>query len=181
MLIDSGAQYAGYCADVTRTIPAGGKFQPAARDVYDIVLSAQVRAIDRLHRGGSFADASATALRTLVAGLKSLKLLSGTTDSIIRRGAYRRFYMHRLGHWLGMDVHDVGAVPDDPHQPLALKKGMVLTVEPGLYIPNAPDIPKALRGIGVRIEDDVLITQRGVRVLTEAIPKRAEAVEAWIQ
>ncbi len=195
LIIDAGAEIEGYAADVTRTFPVNGRFTPAQRDVYEIVLAAQLAAIDQCTSGnsqGAFHDA---ALSVLVQGLVDLGVLptKGSDDSsveaLIEAEAYKPYYMHGTGHWLGMDVHDVGAYvhphTDAPHLPTPrpLAPGMVTTVEPGLYFapdPDNDDVPKHLRGIGVRIEDDVLITDQGPEVLTAALPKHVADVEATV-
>src|SRR5262249_31564934 len=156
---------------VTRTYPVGKTFTSEQRAVYEIVLAAQKAAIAKVAPGVSFDDVHETALRVLVEGLHSLGVLEGSVEDSIRKAAYRPYYMHRTSHWLGMDVHDVGKYRvGESSRPLA--PGMVLTVEPGLYFSEAVDgAASRLRGIGVRIEDDVLVTQGGHEVLTAAIPK----------
>ena len=166
-----------YCADVTRTFPVGGKFGADARRVYDVVLSAQKAAIDGVAPGATFDDVNDAALRVLVDGLISLGALSMPAAEAIEKAAYRPYFMHRTSHWLGMDVHDVGKYRlDDKSRVLA--PGMVLTVEPGLYFSESADGAVArYRGIGVRIEDDVLVTEAGHEVLTAEIPKEAGDLE----
>ena len=180
LLIDAGAEYGCYCADVTRTFPVGREFSPAQRDVYDLVLSAQKAAIETIRPGVRFDDVHDRATGLLVEGLRDLGLLSGSTAQIIEKGDYRRFYMHRTSHWLGMDVHDVGKYRAEGESRV-LEPGMVLTVEPGVYVgpsESDADVPPAYRGIGVRIEDDVLVTDAGHDVLTAAIPKEVDDVNA---
>ncbi len=180
LLIDAGAEYGCYCADVTRTFPVGREFSPAQRDVYDLVLSAQKAAIETIRPGVRFDDVHDRATSLLVEGLRDLGLLSGSTAQIIEKGDYRRFYMHRTSHWLGMDVHDVGKYRAEGESRV-LEPGMVLTVEPGVYVgpsESDTDVPPAYRGIGVRIEDDVLVTDTGHDVLTAAIPKEVDDVHA---
>ncbi len=177
LLIDAGAEYACYCSDVTRTFPVGRGFSAAQRDIYSLVLSAQKQAIGMIRPGVGFDDVHQCATEILIDGLRALGLLSGSTQSILENGDYRQFYMHRTSHWLGMDVHDVGKYRVGKEQ-RTLEPGMVLTVEPGLYIATDADVPAAYRGIGVRIEDDVLVTADGPDVLTRAIPKELDAIEA---
>jgi Xaa-Pro aminopeptidase len=176
LLIDAGAEFDQYCCDVTRTYPVGRRYAAEQRRVYDVVLEAQRRAIERVSPGVTFDAVHDEALRVLVDGLRELGALSGTTEEAIEHATYRPFYMHRTSHWLGMDVHDVGKYRS-PSGPRVLEPGMVLTVEPGLYFAGDA-APEALRGIGVRIEDDVLVTDGGHEVLTAAIPKAAEEIEA---
>jgi len=176
LLIDAGCELNSYAADITRTFPVNGKFTAAQRDVYEIVLGAQTAAIAQIKPGSSWNAPHEAALRVLTQGMIDLELITGSVDSAIESGAYRRFYMHRTGHWLGLDVHDAGEYKiDGEWRPL--QAGMTLTVEPGLYISAADDIPEALRNIGVRIEDDVLVTATGNDVITTA-PKSVSDIEA---
>ncbi len=177
VLVDAGAEYGYYAADITRTFPVDGRFRPAQRALYELVLEAQLAAIEQVRPGNHWNAPHEAAVRVLTRGLIRLGLLEGRLERLIRDGAYRRFYMHRTGHWLGMDVHDVGEYKqgDDWRE---LKPGMVLTVEPGLYLDGDSDLPRRYRRIGIRIEDDVLVTRDGHRVLTEALPKDPDAVEA---
>jgi len=178
LLIDAGAERAGYCADVTRTFPTGPRYAPAQRDLYDAVLAAQLAAIATVAPGTTLEAIHTTALRVLAEALLAHGLLSGSVDEVIEKATYRRFYMHRTSHWLGRDVHDVGSYARDG-KPRPLEPGMVLTVEPGLYVPAQGDaIPAAFRGIGIRIEDDVLVTADGHEVLSAAAPKQVAEVEA---
>jgi Xaa-Pro aminopeptidase len=178
VLLDAGAERAGYCADVTRTFPTGPRYTSAQRDVYEAVLAAQTAAIAAARPGATLEALHATAIRVLVEALVHLGLLPPPVDEAIEKELYRRFYMHRTSHWLGRDVHDVGRYKLDG-APRALEPGMVFTVEPGLYIPaDADDVPAAFRGLGVRIEDDVLVTETGHEVLSVAAPKQVEEVEA---
>lgn len=175
VLIDAGCELAGYAADITRSFPVNGRFSAAQREVYEIVLAAQAAAFAAIAPGRHFMEAHTAALGVLTRGLVDLKLLAGDVDNLIEQEAYKRFYMHRTGHWLGLDVHDAGdyKVGDD-WAPLV--PGMALTVEPGLYIRPAADIPPALAGIGIRIEDDVLVTATGCEVYTTA-PKTVAEIE----
>ena len=177
LLIDAGSEYACYCSDVTRTFPVGREFSAPQRAIYSLVLTAQKHAIEMIRPGIGFDDVHQRATEILINGLRDLGLLSGSTESILEKGDYRQFYMHRTSHWLGMDVHDVGKyrVGDESR---TLEPGMVLTVEPGLYIAADADVPAAYQGIGVRIEDDVLVTANGYDVLTSAIPKEIDDIEA---
>ena len=177
LLIDAGAEIDCYCADITRTFPVSGKFSGRQRAVYDIVLEAQLAAIDRVKPGADFNAPHEAAVRTIAAGLKDLKLLRGSLDSIIERGSYRKFFVHRTSHWLGMDVHDVGEYRVNDAWRM-LEPGMVLTIEPGIYIPAKRGYPKEWQGIGIRIEDDVLVTRNAPEVLTDEAPKTPEAIEA---
>lgn len=178
LLVDAGAEFSYYAADVTRTFPINGRFSPEQRAAYEVVLAAQEAAIERCVPGSSIEDVHGAALEVLVPGMVRLGLLSGEPRRLIEEGAYRRYYMHRTSHYLGMDVHDVGAYFADK-KPRPMEPGVVLTVEPGLYVGARDEgAPPALRGLGIRIEDDVLITPSGPRVLTSEIPKKVADVEA---
>ena len=177
LLVDAGAEYGGYCADVTRTFPVGRRFSEPQRRLYEIVLAAQQAAIDAVHPGVSFDAPHQRALEVLADGLLELGLLTGTRDAAIENGAYRAFFMHRTSHWLGMDVHDVGVYRmGEGSRPLAA--GMVLTIEPGLYVAPDAAVDAQWRGIGIRIEDDVLVTPTAHRVLSAAVPKSVVDLEA---
>jgi Xaa-Pro aminopeptidase len=189
VLIDAGVEYQGYASDVTRTYPVGGRFEAAARDVYEVVLAAQLAAIDASRPGTTLPDVHTAALRVLCEGIVSLGILKGSIDEIIEKETYRPYYMHGTSHWLGLDVHDVGAYvkrngksdEDGANKPRALEPGMAYTVEPGLYFnENDSDTPQAFRGIGVRIEDDVVVTKNGILNLNRGIPKEVDAIEAWV-
>ncbi|BBE50579.1 Xaa-Pro aminopeptidase [Ferriphaselus amnicola] len=176
LLIDAGCELDGYAADITRTFPVNGRFSAAQRDVYEIVLAAQSAAIDAIRPGAHWNVPHEAAVRVLAQGMLDLKLLSGTLDGVLESESYKRFYMHRTGHWLGMDVHDVGSYKlGGDWRPL--QSGMVLTVEPGCYIRPADDIPEAMWNIGIRIEDDVAVTESGCEVLTGAAPKSISEIE----
>ncbi|MDI9244318.1 Xaa-Pro aminopeptidase [Marinobacter sp. CHS3-4] len=178
VLIDAGCEYECYASDITRTFPVSGKFSPEQRALYEIVLSAQYAAIDEIHPGNHWDHPHQAALRVLTQGLIDLGILSGTLEDALEQQSYRPFFMHRTGHWLGMDVHDVGdyKVGDAWRQ---LEPGMAMTVEPGLYIaPDNMDVDEKWRGIGIRIEDDVVVTKDGCRNLTEAVPKTIPEIEA---
>jgi Xaa-Pro aminopeptidase len=186
VLIDAGVEYQGYASDVTRTYPIGGKFSGASRDLYSVVLSAQHAALDASKPGRTLPEIHQTALRSLVDGLLALGIMEGTRDEIIEKETYRPYYMHGTSHWLGLDVHDVGAYvvreSDGTTKPRPLAPGMVYTIEPGLYVaPDDEKAPPAFRGIGIRIEDDVVVTETGILNLTQSIPKSIDALEAWVQ
>ncbi len=178
VLVDAGCEYDHYTADITRTWPASGRFTPAQRRVYEIVLDAQTSAIDLARPGATLDAIHQHVVRKLTEGLIALGLLAGTADERIADQAYKKFFMHGTSHWLGLDVHDAGTyMPGGKPRPL--EPGMVITVEPGIYIaPDAPDVPAELRGIGIRIEDDVAITDGAPEVLTAACPKAIADVEA---
>lgn len=177
LLIDAGCEYQGYASDITRTFPVDGVFTGPQRAVYELVLAAQLACIDALQPGAAFHDYHAVAERVLAQGYIDLGLLSGSLDAVLEQGSYKRFYMHRAGHWLGMDVHDAGPYRQDGES-VRLAPGMVLTVEPGTYIRPADDVPERFWNIGVRIEDDVLVTADGVDNLTGTTPKSVADVEA---
>jgi len=179
VLIDAGCELEGYASDVTRTYPIGGRFSGPGRAVYEVVLDAQQAALAICRPGVTLPEIHELAVRRLTEGMLELGLLSGSADEAIASEAYRRFYMHQTSHWLGLDVHDVGAYRPGG-SPRRLEPGMVFTVEPGLYVGPAQDVDPRFRGIGVRIEDDVLITAEGCEVLTSAIPKAPEDLEALV-
>jgi Xaa-Pro aminopeptidase len=181
VLIDAGSEFGYFTGDVTRTWPANGSFSEAQREIYEIVLQAQLEAIQAVRPGAKFIDPHDRALRILVEGLIRLGLLQGEADKIIEDGSYNKYYMHRTSHWLGMDVHDAGPykVADEWRN---LEPGMVLTIEPGIYIAeDLDDVADRYRGIGVRIEDDVLVTESGHEVLSARVPKLIEEVEVAMQ
>ena len=178
LLIDAGCDLGSYCADITRTFPVGRDFTPAQRRIYDLVLKSQEAACGAMAPGATLDAVHDAVVEILAEGLLSLGLLEGTTEQVIRDGSYKPFYMHRTSHWLGMDVHDVGAYSAGG-APRPLEPGMVATIEPGLYFsPGLEGVPEEYRGIGIRIEDDVLVTPEGPRVLTEAVPKQADQILA---
>ena len=177
VLIDAGAEYEYYASDLTRTFPINGKFTSAQRDLYEVVLNAQLAAIDAATPGAPYDRVHQAAIGRMVDGLVALKVLKGSRDEILETESYRRFCIHKTSHWLGLDVHDVGDYRvDDAWR--ALEPGMVFTVEPGIYMPSDDDVPRAFRGIGIRIEDDVLVTRDGRDVLTEDAPKTVAEIEA---
>ncbi|MEW5757678.1 MAG: Xaa-Pro aminopeptidase [Pseudomonadota bacterium] len=178
LLIDAGAEYECYASDITRTFPVNGTFSPEQRALYELVLEAQYAAIEQVKPGNHWNDPHEAAVKVLTKGMVKLKLLKGSVPKLIKDQAYRRFYMHRTGHWLGMDVHDVGdyKVGDEWR---VLEPGMVMTVEPGIYVAGGSrDIAKKWWDIGIRIEDDVVVTQDGHEVLTAGVPKTVAEIEA---
>ena len=175
VLIDAGCELAGYASDITRTFPVNGRFTGAQRDAYEIVLAAQAAAIAAIRPGAPFSAFHDAALRVLTQGMLDLGLLAGSVDGLIESEAYKPFYMHRTGHWLGLDVHDAGDYKAGADW-ISLAPGMALTVEPGLYVRPAAGVPEHLRGIGIRIEDDVFVTAQGAEVYTTA-PKSVADIE----
>jgi Xaa-Pro aminopeptidase len=177
VLIDAGCEYQNYAADITRTFPVNGKYSPAQAAIYDIVLAAQDAAIKTIGPGVSFDQANKAAIEVITGGLVDLGILNGEVDSLMAEGAYRDFYMHSVSHWLGMDVHDVGDYKVDSHWRV-YEPGMLLTIEPGIYISSEnTQVDKKWRGIGVRIEDDILVTKKGHEVLTDGVPKQRDQIE----
>lgn len=176
LLIDAACELDGYAADITRTFPVNGRFSGAQKDVYAMVLAAQAAAIEAARPGAHWNQPHDAALKVLAQGMLDLKLCTGSVDSVLESGDYRRFYMHRTGHWLGMDVHDVGTYKQNGDWRL-LEPGMTLTVEPGCYIRPADNVPEALWNIGIRIEDDIVITAKACEVLTDGVPKSIAAIE----
>ena len=177
VLIDAGAEYGGYAADITRTFPVNGKYSQAQKEIYDLVLAAQEAAIKQTKPGNHWNDPHNAAVKVMTKGMIELGLLKGKLSSLIKEGAYSKYYMHRTGHWIGMDVHDVGDYKVDDEWRL-LEPGMALTIEPGLYIPHGSRGAKRWWNIGVRIEDDVLVTKDGCDLLTKGLPRTTEEVEA---
>ena len=176
LLVDAGCEFDYYASDVTRTMPVNGRFSPEQRAVYEIVLEAQLAAIEKTVKGNHWNDPHDAAVRIITRGLKKIGLLKGTLPKLIKDQAYREFFMHRTGHWLGMDVHDVGdyKVGDEWR---FLEPGMVTTVEPGIYIADSRKVPARWRNIGVRIEDDVAVTSKGPDVLSKDLPKDPDEIE----
>jgi Xaa-Pro aminopeptidase len=177
LLIDAGCEFEGYASDITRTFPVSGRFSGPQKAVYELVLAAQLACIDAVRPGKAFHDYHRAAERVLAQGLIDLKLCEGSVDAVLESGAYKQFYMHRAGHWLGLDVHDVGLYRVGGESRM-LEPGMVLTVEPGCYIRPADNVPEEFWDIGVRIEDDVLVTADGTENLTGPTPKSVADVEA---
>ena len=176
VLIDAGCEYMGYAGDITRTFPVNGKFSPAQREVYDIVLESLETALRLFRPGTSIQEVNGEVVRIMVTGLVKLGILKGEVDTLVAENAHRPFFMHGLSHWLGLDVHDVGVYGQDRSR--ILEPGMVLTVEPGLYIAPDADVPEVYRGIGIRVEDDIVITENGNENLTASVVKKADDIEA---
>ena len=181
VLIDAGCELDGYASDITRTFPANGRFSGPQRTLYDIVLAAQDAAVAATAPGRRFNDAHEAALRVLTQGMLDTGLLDrnavGTVDDALANKAYTPFYMHRTGHWLGMDVHDCGRYTDDAGQSLTLAPGMVTTIEPGIYVRPGPGVPEHFWHIGIRIEDDAVVTDKGCELITRGVPVDAHAIE----
>jgi Xaa-Pro aminopeptidase len=182
VLIDAGAEYGRYSGDVTRTFPANGTFTEAQRAIYQLVLDAHHAIIDGIRPGVSIDEPHQKSIELLTESMLSLGLLKGKAKKSIKKEAYRQFYMYRIGHMLGLDVHDVNCVHDANGEFKTFQPGMVMTIEPGLYVADdTKDVPPAYLGIGVRIEDDILITETGCEVLTDGVPKEIDEVEALVQ
>lgn len=183
VLIDAGCEYDYYASDITRTFPINGRFNPVQRELYELVLEAQMAALDKLKPGNTWEDLQNAAVNVITKGLLHLGVFKGTTRSIaklIKSERYKPFYMHKIGHWLGMDAHDVGSYKQDDEWRV-FEPGMCLTVEPGIYIgQDAMEAEEQWRGMGVRIEDDVVITANGYEVLSAAVPKQVKEIEALI-
>lgn len=180
VLFDVGAEYGGYNGDISRTVPANGRFTPAQRTLYQAVLAAEEAAIAAIRPGVSFHEIHDTAVRSLSGSLVDLGFLTGPVEAVIETGAYRRYYLHRTSHWLGLDVHDVGRTRQQG-QSRPLAPGMVFTVEPGLYVPEDDDqAPPEFRGLGIRIEDDVVVTPDRFRLITRTLPVEPEAIAALV-
>lgn len=180
VLIDAGCELDHYASDITRTFPVGGKFSPEQAALYTLVLKAQLAAIALVKPGRHWNEPYDATVRVITEGLVQLGLLKGKVSALIKAEAYRDFYMHRAGHWLGMDVHDVGDYKCGGEWRV-FEPGMVLTVEPGIYVsPNNKKVDKKWRGIGIRIEDDVVVTKTGCHVLTAGVPKTVEDIEEWM-
>jgi Xaa-Pro aminopeptidase len=181
LLIDAGAECDHYAADITRTFPVSGRFSEPQKQLYQLVLDAQTAAIEQIKPGMPWHNAHDASVEVLTKGLVSLGLLEGKVKALIKKEKFKQFYMHRIGHWLGMDVHDVGDYKVDQKWRL-LEPGMVLTVEPGLYIPvDCLTVDEKWRGIGIRIEDDLLVTEQGHEILTHGVPKTIMEIEALMQ
>jgi len=184
LLIDAGCSYGYYNGDITRTFPVGGKFTPEQKAIYEIVLEAQLKAIAEVQPGKPYNEFHDTAVCVIVQGLIDLGLLQGDLEELIKEEKYKPFYMHRTGHWLGLDVHDVGVYKQDAETWQPLSPGHIVTVEPGIYISphikpaeGQPEIPDRWKGIGIRIEDDLLVTADGHEVLTSDVPKSIADME----
>jgi Xaa-Pro aminopeptidase len=188
LLIDAGCELDGYASDITRTFPVGGRFTAGQRELYEIVLAAQHAAIQASKPGARFIDPHEAAVAVLAQGMIDCGLLTGSLSEVIESGAYRRFYMHRTSHWLGMDVHDCGEYrqpgenADASGKPWrVLQPGMVLTIEPGIYVRAADDVPERFRNVGIRIEDDALITNSDCEILTADVPKACDEIESLMR
>jgi Xaa-Pro aminopeptidase len=180
LLIDAGCEVDGYASDITRTFPVSGQFNAVQRDVYQLVLAAQAAALAEVAPGASWIAPHDAAVRVLARGLIEFGLCAGSVDKVIETGDYKKFYMHRTGHWLGLDVHDAGEYKRDGDW-RKLEPGMVLTVEPGCYIRAGAGVPAHYANIGIRIEDDVAVTATGHEVLTQAAPKTVADIEALMR
>jgi Xaa-Pro aminopeptidase len=181
LLVDAGAEYKGYASDITRTFPINGRYTKAQREIYDLVLKAQMACVEMVRPGTTHDQLKQHSIAVLTEGMVELGLLKGKSEELIKEKKHEKFYMHGLGHMLGIDVHDVGRYYFGQDS-RALEAGVVMTVEPGLYIaPDTKDVPEKYLGIGVRIEDDVLCTSNGPRVLTHKVPKQAEEIEALMR
>jgi Xaa-Pro aminopeptidase len=180
LLIDAGCELDGYASDITRTFPVNGAFSGPQKDVYELVLAAQQAAIAAVKPGNPWIAPHEAAVSVLTRGMLDLRLLSGTVDEVLEKETYKKFYMHRTGHWLGLDVHDAGNYRRDGHW-RNLEPGMVLTVEPGCYIRPGEGVPEAFAGIGVRIEDDALVTASGCEILSRDAPKKVADIEDWMR
>ena len=181
VLVDAGCEYGYYASDVTRTFPVNGKFTPEQSEIYSIVLEAHGQSMEQAKLGNKWNLIHEKSVEVIVEGLISLGLLKGSKEEIIETGSYSKFYMHRIGHWLGMDTHDVGSYKVDGDW-RALEKGMVMTIEPGIYILDSMDgVDEKWKGIGVRIEDDIVINDSGFEILTPDIPRTLEEVEQTVQ
>ena len=180
VLVDAGCEFQYYAADITRTFPANGRFSAEQREIHQIVSRAHADAIAAVQPGAPWDAPQQASVAAIVEGLLELGLLSGSAEEVIETGSYKDFYMHRVGHWLGIDVHDVGSYRDGEGW-RAFAPGMVTTIEPGIYIaPGNDKVDRRWRGIGVRIEDDVLVTESGNRILSEGLPRSAEETEAFM-
>ena len=180
LLIDAGCELDGYASDITRTFPVNGRFSGAQREVYEMVLAAQDAAREATRSGAHWNEPHDAAVKVLAQGMLDLGLIKGSLDGVLENGDYCRFYMHRTGHWLGMDVHDAGEYKLDGEW-RALQEGMVLTIEPGCYIRAAADVPERLWNIGIRIEDDAVVTAKGCELITADVPKTIADIEALMR
>lgn len=180
ILIDAGAEFHGYAADITRTFPVNGQFSPAQRDIYNLVLKAQLAVLEAMKPGVTLPAMHALSAEVITQGLIELGILSGQLQDNLKEKRWQGFYMHGLGHYLGLDVHDVGSYQLHG-KPRPFEVGMVVTVEPGIYIADDADVPEPYRGIGVRIEDNVVVTREGIDMLTAGVPKQADEIEALMR
>lgn len=177
VLIDSGAEWRNYAGDITRTFPVNGVFSEAQRELYEVVLEANLAAIAKVVSGNHWNDPHNAAVKVITRGLVELGVLKGDVKKLIRDEAYKPWFLHRTGHWLGLDVHDVGDYKIDEKWRL-LEPGMALTIEPGIYLPDKAPVPKRFRGMGIRVEDDVIVTDGEPEILTSAVPKHIDEIEA---
>ena len=177
LLIDAGAEYQGYASDITRTFPINGKFTPAQKELYNLVLEAQLAAIETVKPGNHWMQPHEAAVDVLTEGMIGLGILEGDKQTLLEQEAYKQYYMHKTGHWIGLDVHDVGDYSIDG-EPRMLEPGMVLTGEPAIYIPKDDErVAKKYRGTGIRIEDDIVVTSDGHEVLSAGVVKTVEEIE----
>ncbi|CAM3914032.1 aminopeptidase P N-terminal domain-containing protein [Bordetella tumulicola] len=186
VLIDAGCEYDSYASDITRTFPANGRFTGPQRALYDLTVAAQQAAVQATAPGRCWNDSHEAAVRVLAQGMLDEGLLQGSLDGVLDSGAHTQFYMHRTGHWLGLDVHDVGdyrqGAPSDAERPWrTLEAGMMLTIEPGIYVRAADDVPESFWNIGIRIEDDALVTAEGCELITRGVPVDAKEIEALMR
>jgi Xaa-Pro aminopeptidase len=177
LLIDAGCELDGYASDITRTFPVNGRFSPAQRDLYQLVLASQAAAIEKVAPDQHWNAPHEAALKVLAQGFVDLGLCHGSVDAVIESGSYRQFYMHRTGHWLGLDVHDTGEYKDKQDAWRMLESGMALTIEPGCYVRPADKVPEHFWNIGIRIEDDAIVTPAGCEIMTKAAPKTVSEIE----
>ena len=179
LLVDAGCEYQMYASDITRTIPINKRFNSHQRELYEVVLEAQLKAIAKVQTGNNWSDVNNATVRVLTRGLIDLGLLKGSLTTLLKRAAYKDFYMHGIGHWLGLDVHDTISYNERKSgEPRRFQAGMVLTIEPGLYINNRKNVAKQFRNTGIRIEDDVLVTTRGPEVLSKDLVKNVDDIES---
>ena len=177
LLIDAGAEYDGYASDITRTFPVNGKFLPEQRDLYDVVLAAQSAAVEKARAGNQWQDVHDAAIRVAAEGMVELGILAHGLEEVLESKGYKQFYVHNTGHWLGLDVHDVGEYTIDGHS-RELEPGMVLTIEPGIYIgPEESSVEECWRGVGIRIEDNIAITSDDARILTDGLARTVNEIE----
>ena len=177
LLIDAGAEYDGYASDITRTFPINGKFSPEQRDLYNVVLAAQSAAIDKARAGNQWKDVHDAAIRVVAEGMIELGILEHSLEEELELEGYKQFYVHNTGHWLGLDVHDVGEYTIDGHS-RELEPGMVLTIEPGIYIgPQQTSVEECWRGVGIRIEDNVAITQDEAYIVSDGLARTVDEIE----
>ena len=181
LLIDAGCELDGYASDITRTFPVNGKFSAAQKDLYELVLASQAAAIAKVSPSNHWNAPHEAALDVLIRGFIDVGLCTGSPEEVLETGSYRQFYMHRTGHWLGLDVHDAGEYKDRQGNWRMLEKGMALTVEPGCYVRPADNVPEHFWNIGIRIEDDVVVTESGCEVMTKAAPKTVAEIEALMR